>query len=85
VFDGRGADDDISKLHVRTETASRTRTDHGSNGCLLFDQMLSLHGVLRLTVSANREQQGKIVEDMTLEPADSRAARSVAGGIEGRE
>jgi hypothetical protein len=71
MFDGREADDDVSKLHIRTETAGRTRTDHGSNGCLLFQQMLSLYGVLGLAVSANREQQRQIVAGMTLEPADS--------------
>src|SRR5262249_6737391 len=68
-----------------TETTGRARTDHGSKGCLLLDQMLSLHGVLRLAVAADREQQGKVVEGMTLELADNHAARAVAGGIEGRK
>jgi hypothetical protein len=74
VFDGRQADDDVAELQILTETTGRTRADHGSNGCLLFDQMLSLHGVLRLAVPANREQHRKVVEDVTLEPADRRVA-----------
>src|SRR6516162_4876191 len=41
VFDGREADHDISELQIRAETAGRSRTDHGLNGRLLLDQMLS--------------------------------------------
>src|SRR5262249_13500354 len=70
---------DVADLQGRVEAAGSTRADHGPHRPALIDQVLRLHGVLGLAVSADRHEHAEFLEMLTLLAADLDARPGVTG------
>jgi hypothetical protein len=76
VLDGRHADHDVADLQGWVEAAGGARADHGPHRPALIYQVLRLHGVLGLAVSADRHEHAELLEMLTLLAADLDASQS---------
>src|SRR5206468_3915815 len=78
VLDRRQADNNVTEPQAAAEAASRSRADHNLKVRPLLDQVLSPHRELGLSISAHREQQAELLEEMALDPPQSQFPQLVA-------